>query len=133
MSKKTSIFKHPKYPFILIGLAYDFDSSLSEASMGVDHIVAPGDWWICFGDKIGFLTYSSADEAVSGAERELFSSHKMDEVERQMANAISNGDMDLLISLAEGRGRAWGRSEALEEFSRAVGDVFGTLKRFRRH
>lgn len=100
--------------------------------MGVDHIVAPGDWWICFGDKVGFLTYSSADEAVSGAEKELFGKHNKEEVERQMAKAISKGDMDLLISLAEGRGRALGRSEALEEFSRAVDDAYGALNRFRK-
>ncbi|MBI6883155.1 hypothetical protein [Pseudomonas putida] len=133
MNKKSSIFKHPKYPFITIGLAYDLDDSLSEASIGVDHVVAPDDWWVYFGDKAVFLTYSSADEAVSGAEKELFDRHNRGEVEHQMAKAISKGDMDLLIRLAEGRGRALGRCEALEEFSRAVDDAYGALRRFRRH
>lgn len=129
---QTTIGVHPDFPFIRVGLAYDFDSSLAEMPRE-EHVVDPGDWWMEVAGKMQGLVYSSRDEALADAERMIFASWRDGSlVQQQITAAVDSGDIQLALRLAEARGRARGKSEAKEEFATALSEVDRVLKRFRK-
>ncbi|HCF9660056.1 TPA: hypothetical protein NI776_001783 [Pseudomonas aeruginosa] len=128
---QSSIEVHPDFPFIRIGLAYDFDTSLAELPRE-EHIVDPGDWWMEVAGVIQGLIYGSRDGAMADVEKVIFAEWRDNSfVEQQIAAAVDAGDTQLALRLAEGRGRARGRRDAKEEFAAALSEVDHVLKRFR--
>ncbi len=68
---QTTIEVHPDFPFIRIGLAYDFDPSIAELPRE-EHMVAPGDWWIEVAGVMQFFVYGSRDQSLADVENVIF-------------------------------------------------------------
>ncbi|ELG7182086.1 TPA: hypothetical protein ACGW3N_000436 [Pseudomonas aeruginosa] len=128
---QSSIEVHPDFPFIRVGLAYDFDTSLAGLPRE-EHVVDPGDWWMEVAGEVQGLVYGSRDRALADVEKVIFAEWRDNSfVEQQIAAAVDAGNTHLALRLAEGRGRARGRRDAKEEFAAALSEVDHVLKRFR--
>ncbi len=129
---QTSIEVHPVFPFVRVGLAYDFDPSLGECPRD-EQVVDPAEWWVMevAGDIQG-LVYGSRDGALADVENVIFAGWRNDSfIEQQITAAVGAGNTSLALRLAEGRGWARGRRNAEEEFAEALSEAGRILERFR--
>lgn len=76
----------------------------------------PDDWLVEFEGPVYYSAcFSTEQDALAGLEHVLFSRGNEFLVEHHMKKAIEAQDFELLIRLAEGRGRAEGYREAAAE------------------
>lgn len=128
---QTSIEVHPVFPFVRVGLAYDFDTSLAGLPRE-EHVVDPGDWWMEVAGEVQGLVYGSRDGALADVEKVIFAEWRDNSfVEQLITAAVDGGNTQLALRLAEGRGWARGRRNAEEEFAEALSEAGRILERFR--
>ena len=127
----SSIEVHPNYPFVRIGLAFDFQPWLSEKG-APEHCLKPTDWWIEIAGEVQSWVYETRTDVLAQVEPVLFAPWRREVVQQQIEAAIATGNIPLALRLAEGRGHAMGRTEAHAEFAAALAKADTCLKQFKR-
>lgn len=125
----SSIKIHRKFPFARIGLNFELDPDRARANADEGY-PEPPHWLVVFegpvqrGDiALGPVyclvhVFDSQEQAIAGVEPALFSRMNERLVGYHLRKAQKAGDYKLALRLVEGRGRADGYRDALEEMKK---------------
>lgn len=121
----TSIETHCDFPFVRAGLAHDLDPATKELKLA-----EPDDWWLEIDGKLQLGVYKSKDAALAEVESLLFADWNLgDLIPAQIQKAVTAGDIQLALRLAEGKGRALGFAHAYKAISDALRASYDSLER----
>lgn len=126
-----SITVHPDYPFVRIGLAFDFQPSLYDTDPA-EHVVAQSDWSVEIAGIVQGLSYSSRERAMADVDNLLFADWQSPELIPQLIQtAVERNNVALALHLAREHGRALGRSEAEFQFVTVMAEADRVLTNLR--
>lgn len=109
----TTIKPHPDYPFVNIGTVGDLSPEEGDEPM-----FSPDDWMLQVvdvgdgGEFVQSYGYRTEEEAVAAVDALLYSPNRRWLVDYHMRRSWAEGDYDMAVKLAEGRGRAEGLTMA---------------------
>jgi|SRR6185437_1941526 len=120
----ASITPHPLYPFVRVGLVHDIDPSTKGCGTA-----APTEWCIEIDGAPQIGSYASKSDALEDVESILFAHWNLDKlVPALIQKALAEGDTELALRLAEGKGRALGHSAAYNSFYNAMRNTYDSLR-----
>lgn len=120
----TSIERHKLYPFVRVGLVHDLDPATKELDTA-----APTAWALEVDGVLQLGSYGSKTDALSEVELVVFAEWNLDSlIPAMIEKAVGEGDTELALRLAEGKGRAVGHAAAYNTFFNAMRSTYDTLR-----